>query len=105
MDLNNLINKLFRKRVELVRYPSPMSVEEIKKSFSGIGAGDKFWQGLDTIIDSLLLDFVSDVADPKIVASSELLAHASGRVDAMATLKSQLEEFKPDGSLRVPDTE
>jgi hypothetical protein len=80
-----------------------MSGEELRRAFNSIGAGNPFWQALDTIIDSMLLDFVSDVADPKIVKSPELLAQAAGRVDAIATVKSQIEEFKNDDTRRIQE--
>lgn len=91
------------RKVELVRYPKPMAGEELRRAFQSLGAGNPFWQALDTVIDSMLLDFMADVADPKIVKSPELLAQAAGRVDAIATVKSTIEEFKSDDTRRISE--
>jgi hypothetical protein len=83
---------LFRKKVKLVKYPQPMSVEDVQKIFREQGQDDRIWQAIDTVIDNHLLDAVNDVSDPG--QSIEQRAHASGRIDSIAQLKSRLEEYK-----------
>lgn len=83
---------LFRKTATLVKYPEPMKPEEISKVFQAQGADSKIWQAIDAVIDNHLLDAVNDVSDPKQDAHS--LSHASGRVDAISTFKSKMEEFR-----------
>jgi len=84
--------KLFRKKSKLVKYPKPMSADEVAQAFGDVGDGSKFWQALDTVIDSALLDSVNDVADP--ASDPQKMSHAAGRIDALATLKTKIEEFK-----------
>ena len=86
-----MLTRLFKRKVKLVKYPQPMGHEEVAKVFRGFGS-DKIWQELDTIIDAHLLSAVSDVSDSKLSATE--LAHASGRVDAISTLKLKIEEYK-----------
>lgn len=84
--------RLFKRRATLVKYPEPMSAEDISRIFSEYGDDTKIWQAIDTVIDSHLLSAVNDVADPKL--DSNGLSHASGRVDAISTLKSKMEEYR-----------
>ena len=84
--------KLFHKKSKLVKYPKPMSADEVAQAFRDVGDGSKFWQALDTVIDSALLDSVNDVADP--ASNPQKMSHSAGRIDALATLKTQIEEFK-----------
>ena len=86
-----MLTRLFKREVKLVKYPQPMGHEEVAKVFKGFGS-DKIWQAFDTLFDSHLLSAVSDVSDSKL--SPTELAHASGRVDAISTLKSKIEEYK-----------
>jgi hypothetical protein len=81
-----------KKKAMLVKYPNPMSPDDIRRIFSEQGEEDKMWQALDTIIDNLLLDAVNDVSDPKNDAIK--FAHAGGRVDALSNLKNRLDEYK-----------
>lgn len=83
---------LFKRTATLVKYPEPMKPEDVAKVFAEQGEGSRIWQALDSVIDQHLLSAVTDVSDPKL--SSEERSHASGRVDAISTLKSKLEEFK-----------
>ena len=83
---------LFRKKSKLVKYPKQMTAKQIAQAFGDVGDGSKFWQALDTVIDSALLDSVNEVADP--VNDPQKMSHAAGRIDALATLKTQIEEFK-----------
>lgn len=69
-----------------------MGSDEVVKVFKSQGAESKIWQALDSVIDNHLLDAVNDVSDPK--NDSHSLSHASGRVDAISTFKSKIEEFK-----------
>lgn len=82
----------FRKRAIIVKYPSPMSGDDVKKIFAEQGEGSKLWQALDSILDNMLLDAVNDVSDPKNDVSK--YAHAAGRVDAISGLKARIEEYK-----------
>ena len=86
-----LIKKL-RPKAVLVKYPEPMTAKDIENTFADQGQDSKIWQALDTIMDNALLDAVNDVADPS--HTVEKMSHAAGRVDALAMLKSQIEEFK-----------
>ena len=83
---------LFKRRATLVKYPDQMKHSDVSRIFSEYGDDSKIWQALDTVIDSHLLSAVNDVADPKL--SSNELSHASGRVDAISTLKSKIEEYR-----------
>lgn len=76
----------------MVKYPVPMSTEDVQRIFRDQGADDKIWQAIDTIIDNHLLDAVNDVSDPN--QKPESVAHAAGRIDAIAQLKSKLEAYK-----------
>lgn len=80
------------KRATLIKYPNAMDGEEIGKVFQAQGEDAKIWQALDAVIDNHLLDAVNDVSDPK--NDTHSLSHASGRVDAISTFKSKLEEFR-----------
>jgi len=80
------------KKATLVKYPNPMSSEDVKKVFLEQGEGSKLWQALDSILDNMLLDAVNDVSDPKNDVTK--YAHAAGRVDAISALKSRIEEYK-----------
>lgn len=80
------------KKATLVKYPSPMSGDDVKRIFSEVGEDAKLWQALDSILDNMLLDAVNDVSDPKNDVTK--FAHAAGRVDAISGLKSRLEEYK-----------
>lgn len=82
----------FRKRATIVKYPSPMSGDDVKRIFAEQGEGSKLWQALDSIFDNMLLDAVNDVSDPKNDVSK--YAHAAGRVDAISALKARIEEYK-----------
>jgi hypothetical protein len=82
----------FRKRATIVKYPSPMSGDDVKRIFAEQGEGSKLWQALDSILDNMLLDAVNDVSDPKNDVSK--YAHAAGRVDAISGLKARIEEYK-----------
>lgn len=82
----------FRKRATIVKYPSPMSGDDVKRIFTEQGEGSKLWQALDSIFDNMLLDAVNDVSDPKNNVSK--YAHAAGRVDAISALKARIEEYK-----------
>jgi hypothetical protein len=81
-----------RKRATLVKYPEPMSGDDVKRVFSDIGEGAKLWQALDSILDNMLLDAVNDVSDPKNDVTK--FSHAAGRVDAISGLKSRIEEYR-----------
>ena len=83
---------LFKKKSKLVKYPKPMSADEVAQAFGDVGDGAKLWQALDTIIDASLLDAVNDVSDP--ACDTQKMSHAAGKIDALATLKTQIEEFK-----------
>lgn len=83
---------IFRKKVNLVKYPNLMTAEDVQRIFKEQGADSKIWQALDTVIDNHLLDAVNDVSDSN--QKPEAMAHASGRIDAIAQLKHKLEEFK-----------
>ena len=80
------------KKATLVKYPNPMSAEDVKKVFLEQGKGSKLWQALDSVLDNMLLDAVNDVSDPKNDVTK--YAHAAGRVDAISALKSRIEEYK-----------
>ena len=69
-----------------------MTSSEVAQAFSDVGDGAKLWQALDTIIDAALLDAVNDVSDP--ACDTQKMSHAAGKIDALATLKTQIEEFK-----------
>ena len=86
-----LLNKLF-KRSKLVKYPEPMSANQVANTFNDIGEDSKLWQALDTVIDNHLLDAVNEVANPDL--NVQQTSHAAGRIDAISTLKSKLEEFR-----------
>lgn len=88
-----LLKNFFKRRAALVKYPEPLSGDEITNIFGDQGEDNKIWQALDTILDAALLDSVNDVADPK--NSPEITSHAAGKIDALALLKSQIEEYKP----------
>lgn len=77
------------KKAKLVKYPQPMSSEDVRRIFLEQGDDAKIWQALDTIIDNLLLDAVNDVSDPKNDATK--YAHAGGRVDALSNLKNRID--------------
>lgn len=81
----------FKKKAVLVKYPNPMSGDDLKKVFSEY-KDMRIWQALDSVIDSLLLDAVNEVSDPKNDATK--YAHAGGRVDAISNLKARLEEYR-----------
>ena len=81
-----------KKKATLVKYPEPMSAEDVQKVFLEQGEGSKLWQALDSILDNMLLDAVNDVSDPKNDVTK--YAHAAGRVDAISGLKSKIEEYK-----------
>jgi len=83
---------MFKRKVKLVKYPEPMSMPEVGNVFRDQGEGSKIWQALDTIIDNHLLDAVNEVSDSKL--STQQLSHASGRIDAISSLKARMEEFK-----------
>jgi hypothetical protein len=80
------------KKATLVKYPYPMSTQDIKKIFLEQGVESKIWQAFDTIIDNMLLDAVNDVSDPKNDATK--FAHSAGRIDAISNLKARLEEYR-----------
>ena len=80
------------KKATLVKYPNPMSAEDVQKVFAEQGEGSKIWQALDSVIDNMLLDAVNDVSDPKNDATK--FAHSAGRVDAISNLKARLEEYR-----------
>jgi hypothetical protein len=88
-----LLSKLFKRRASLIKYPQPLTGEEVKNIFGDQGEDNKIWQALDTIIDAALLDSVNDVADSK--NSPEMFSHSAGKIDALALLKSQIEDYKP----------
>ena len=83
---------LFKRTAKLVKYPEPMSLHDIENTFREQGEDSKMWQALDTIIDNHLLDAVNEVSDIKL--NSNQLSHASGRIDAISSLKARMEEFK-----------
>ena len=83
---------LFKRRATLVKYPEPMSGDDVARIFSEYDENSKIWQAIDTVIDSHLLSAVNDVSDPKL--DSDGRSHASGRVDAISTLKSKIEEYR-----------
>tara|TARA_B100000886_G_scaffold303110_1_gene233572 strand:- start:15913 stop:16170 length:258 start_codon:yes stop_codon:yes gene_type:complete len=82
----------WQKKAKLVKYPDPMSGEDITRIFKEVGEGAKLWQALDAVLDNILLDAVNDVSDPKNNVTQ--FAHAAGRVDAISGLKARLEEYK-----------
>ena len=84
----------FKKKVKahLVKYPNPMTYEDMAKVLSEYGEGDKIWQALDTLMDNLLLDAVNEVSDHNNDAIK--FAHAGGRIEALSTMKAKLEEAK-----------
>ena len=83
---------MFKRKATLVKYPNPLSAQDIKKIFLEQGEGSKIWQALDTVIDNMLLDAVNDVSDPQNDATK--FAHSAGRVDAISNLKARLEEYR-----------
>ena len=88
-----MFKKLFsRPRAVIVKYPAPMKTEEVVDAFQSQGKDTLIWQAIDTVIDNHLLDAVNDVSDPQL--NSTALAHTAGRVDAISTLKSKIEEYK-----------
>lgn len=87
-----MIFNLFKKRAILKKYPDPMTAEEAMKVLAEQGQGSRIWQALDLIIDNELLDAVNAVADPKL--QPHAMSHASGRIDAISTLKAKIEEGK-----------
>ena len=72
----------WRPRATLVKYPSPMSGDDVTRIFKEVGADSKLWQALDSVLDNMLLDAVNDVSDPKNDVTK--FAHAAGRVDAIS---------------------
>ena len=87
-----MFKKFFKRTVKIVKYPDPMSEKEVQNTFREQGADNKFWQALDTVIDSNLLDAVNDVSDPDLSPSKA--AHAAGRIDAIGQLKAKIEQYK-----------
>ena len=87
-----IIKSLFKRSATLVKYPEPMNPEQVKKVFQAQGEDSKIWQAIDAVIDNHLLDAVNDVSNPK--QDTHSLSHASGRVDAISTFKSKMEEFR-----------
>lgn len=87
-----MIRSLFKRSATLVKYPEPMNPEQVKKVFQAQGENSKIWQAIDAVIDNHLLDAVNDVSNPK--QDTHSLSHASGRVDAISTFKSKMEEFR-----------
>lgn len=83
---------MFKRKVHLVKYPYPLSGQDIKKIFLEQGDESKIWQALDSIIDNMLLDSVNDVSDPKNDATK--FAYSAGRIDAISNLKARLEEYR-----------
>ena len=81
-----------RPKAVLVKYPEPLKPEQIANIFHEYGEDSKIWQALDAVIDQQLLDAVNEVSEAK--AEHCARAHASGRIDAISTLKGRLEEFK-----------
>ena len=69
-----------------------MSANQVANIFNDIGEDSKLWQALDTVIDNHLLDAVNEVANPDL--NVQQTSHAAGRIDAISTLKSKLEEFR-----------
>lgn len=90
--MRGVLNFFKPKRATLIKYPNAMGGDEIGKVFQAQGEESKIWQALDAIIDNHLLDAVNDVSDPK--NDTHSLSHASGRVDAISTFKSKLEEYR-----------
>ncbi len=80
------------KKATLVKYPNPMSADDVTRIFKEVGQDSKLWQALDSVFDNMLLDAVNDVSDPKNDVTK--FAHAAGRVDAISGIKSRLEEYK-----------
>lgn len=87
-----ILKNIFKPKAKLVKYPEPMKPDEIGKVFQAQGENAKIWQALDSIIDNHLLDAVNDVSDPQ--NDTQSLSHAAGRVDAISTFKSKMEEFR-----------
>lgn len=87
-----MIKNFFKKQVKLVSYPTKMSEDESKKILAEQGEDSRIWQALDTIIDLQLLDAVNEVSDPKLHQNQ--LFHASGRIEAISTLKLKIQEAK-----------
>ena len=88
----SVLRSLFQRSATLVKYPEPMNPEQVKKVFQAQGEDAKIWQAIDAVIDNHLLDAVNDVSNPK--QDTHSLSHASGRVDAISTFKSKMEEFR-----------
>ena len=93
------MRNLFRKSVRLVRYPAAMDMEDVIRAFRDVGEGSPFWQALDSILDSALLDAVNDVSDSK--KTSEELFHCAGKVEALSLFKARIEEIKGEAKGQV----
>ena len=85
-------NFLKRRTAKLIKYPEQFTYEECQKVFAEQGEKSRLWQALDTIIDLELLDAINEISNPKLKTNE--LSHASGRVEAISTLKAKIEEAK-----------
>lgn len=81
-----------KRRATLVKYQNLLTYEECQKIFAEQGEDSRIWQALDQIIDTELLDAINEVSDPKL--SQSKLSHASGRIEAISSLKAKIEEAK-----------
>lgn len=75
-----------------MKYPEPMTAEQVTNAFNEVGHDSKLWQALDSVIDNHLLDAVNEVANPEL--DSNQTSHAAGRIDAISQLKSRIEEYR-----------
>ena len=85
---------MFRPRAKLVKYSEPLGDAAIRDAFSSVSSGSPFWHAFDKVIDQTLLDMIDRVSDPAITETHGKLAHASGGVDAISTLKAKIQRFR-----------
>tara|TARA_Y100000593_G_scaffold33336_1_gene65585 strand:- start:9093 stop:9374 length:282 start_codon:yes stop_codon:yes gene_type:complete len=79
----------------IVQRDNPLKPAQVKDGLKQLGPDDALpMQALQHVIDQLLLAQINEVADPKTVELPNRMAHCSGGIDVLATLKSQLSELR-----------
>ena len=79
----------------IVQRDNPLKPTQVKDGLKQIGPDDALpMQALQHVIDQLLLAQINEIADPKTVELPTRMAHCSGGIDVLATLKSNLAELR-----------
>lgn len=79
----------------IVQRETPLTTVQLKDGLRQLGPDDGLpMLALHQLIDQLLVSEINEVADPRTAESATRMAHCSGGIDVLATLKSRVAELR-----------